>query len=322
MEDVLRHYETECVFHSVECLRCGKAVLHKELAEHYEAGCSVAGSTARLEKTPWESRALTLGDVTAAFEEMKSLLNDSNNGELLAAIQSQVNRLAEQVRKRESTLAEITHEVGESVRSRVAQVAASTSSATSQREDHFAGLPRDVLQGMQKTSSQDFPRHFIEVYYPSTGSCRLSLTTSLPTTRTWKEMLGNIKYRLSFANFGYKEREAHSMVSQIAVLHTSDAYFTVEGCNCNEYTCVRIKFDGSIGSSCAVPFFYVKVYCWDVARMRLMTCYEHQCAYRQVKETRAHCHYEFRAATTSDTSSCYLTDGNMLFQIEMSRNFT
>ncbi|KAH7934652.1 hypothetical protein HPB51_028982 [Rhipicephalus microplus] len=183
MEDMLRHYETECGFHSVECLRCGKAVLHKELAEHYVSGCSVAGSTARLEKTPSESRALTLGDVTSAFEEMKSLLNDSNINGLLSVFPSQVNALAEQVRKQESTLAEITRGVGERVRSRVAQVAASTSSATSQRVDHFAGLPRDVLQGTQKTSSQDFPRHFIELYYPSTGYCRLSLITSLPTTR-------------------------------------------------------------------------------------------------------------------------------------------
>ncbi|KAL3244950.1 hypothetical protein MRX96_018430 [Rhipicephalus microplus] len=154
-----------CYEFPMRAMNAFKAVLHKELAQHYEAGCSVAGSTARLEKTPSESRALTLGDVTAAFEEMKSLLNDSNNGELLAAIQSQVNGLAEQVRKQEYTLAEITHKVGESVKSRVAQVAASTSSATSQREDHFAGLPRDVLQGMQKTSSQDFPRHFIEMLF-------------------------------------------------------------------------------------------------------------------------------------------------------------
>ncbi|KAL3245373.1 hypothetical protein MRX96_046963 [Rhipicephalus microplus] len=41
MEDMLRHYESECIFHSVECLRCGKAVLQKELAEHYVVGCSV-----------------------------------------------------------------------------------------------------------------------------------------------------------------------------------------------------------------------------------------------------------------------------------------
>ncbi|KAL1453533.1 hypothetical protein MTO96_043754 [Rhipicephalus appendiculatus] len=150
-------------------------------------------------------------DGSAALEEIKSLLGDSNNGELLPAIQSQVNELTEQVRGQGSTLAEITREVGESVRSQVAQVVANMSSATSQLDctsvrdpiapvgksasenlliprelDHFANLPRDVLLGMRKTSSQDYPQHFIELYDPSKVECHLSLTTPLSTTRPWK----------------------------------------------------------------------------------------------------------------------------------------
>ncbi|KAL1433747.1 hypothetical protein MTO96_012279 [Rhipicephalus appendiculatus] len=31
MEDMLRHFEKECTFHSVECLRCGEGVLHRDL---------------------------------------------------------------------------------------------------------------------------------------------------------------------------------------------------------------------------------------------------------------------------------------------------
>ncbi|XP_077519814.1 uncharacterized protein LOC144129538 [Amblyomma americanum] len=32
MDIMLRHYETECQFHTVECPRCGDAVLHNNLA--------------------------------------------------------------------------------------------------------------------------------------------------------------------------------------------------------------------------------------------------------------------------------------------------
>nr|XP_037273753.1 TNF receptor-associated factor 3-like [Rhipicephalus microplus]XP_037290659.1 TNF receptor-associated factor 3-like [Rhipicephalus microplus] len=39
VEDMLRHFENKCIFHAVECSRCGEAVCHKELATHYMAGC-------------------------------------------------------------------------------------------------------------------------------------------------------------------------------------------------------------------------------------------------------------------------------------------
>ncbi|KAL3245372.1 hypothetical protein MRX96_046962 [Rhipicephalus microplus] len=259
MEDMLRHYETECTFHLAECLRCGEPVLHKELAGHYVAGCSVTGSTAGPGKTPSKSRALTLEDVTAAFEEMKSLLNDSNSDELLPVIQSQVNELKEQVGKQESTLAEITREVGERVRSQEAQVAASTSSSTFQLErasgrdrinqhgksasenlvtprelGNFPNLPADVLLGMRKTSGEDYPQHFIEIYGGST----------------------------------------------------------------------------------------VKVYCWRRLRMVSMACYEWECVCKHIEDTRAHCHYEFRFPNDCDDSNDYIKDANMIFEIDMSRNFT
>ncbi|KAH7975951.1 hypothetical protein HPB52_006849 [Rhipicephalus sanguineus] len=102
MEDMLLHYENECTFHSLECLRCGESVLHRELATHYVAGCSTRLSSARTENTSSESRALTLQDVKNALEEVKMLLRDPNHDQLLPAIQSQVNELTEQVRNQES----------------------------------------------------------------------------------------------------------------------------------------------------------------------------------------------------------------------------
>ncbi|XP_075729499.1 uncharacterized protein LOC119185752 isoform X3 [Rhipicephalus microplus] len=347
MEDMLRHYETECTFHLAECLRCGEPVLHKELAGHYVAGCSVTGSTAGPGKTPSKSRALTLEDVTAAFEEMKSLLNDSNSDELLPVIQSQVNELKEQVGKQESTLAEITREVGERVRSQEAQVAASTSSSTFQLErasgrdrinqhgksasenlvtprelGNFPNLPADVLLGMRKTSGEDYPQHFIEIYGGSTVKGSLYLRTQSSKMRTWREVFGNIRYCLDFIDAGYMIYAGDSRIAQIAVLPTSDAYFTVEVCNCYNYIRVRIKFEGLFGDSCAAPFFYVKVYCWRRLRMVSMACYEWECVCKHIEDTRAHCHYEFRFPNDCDDSNDYIKDANMIFEIDMSRNFT
>ncbi|KAL3249082.1 hypothetical protein MRX96_056185 [Rhipicephalus microplus] len=302
MEDMLRHYETECTFHLAECLRCGEPVLHKELAGHYVAECSVAGATARPGKTPSKSRALTLEDVTAAFEEMKSLLNDSKSDELLPVIQSQVNELAEQVRKQESTLAEITREVGERVGSLEAQVAASTSSSTFQLErasgrdrinqdgksasenlvtprelGNFPNLPADVLLGMRKTSGEDYPQHFIEIYGGSTVECRLCLSKQSAKLKS-VIVMGMFVYVLSLK--GYLETHVRHL------------------------------------------FFYVKVYCWRRSRMVSMACYEWECVCKHIEDTRAHCHYEFRFPADCDEPNDYIKDGMMMFEIDMSRNFT
>ncbi|KAL1470615.1 hypothetical protein MTO96_004566 [Rhipicephalus appendiculatus] len=102
MELMLRHYENECTFHTVECLRCGEEVLHRELSAHFVAGCTAAVSTAATQNnTSPEPSTLTLQDVTAALEELKTLLRDANHEQLLLAIQSEMNELIEQIRNQE-----------------------------------------------------------------------------------------------------------------------------------------------------------------------------------------------------------------------------
>ncbi|XP_049275989.1 TNF receptor-associated factor 3-like [Rhipicephalus sanguineus] len=101
VEFMLRHYENECTFHTVECLRCGEEVLHKELSRHYAAVCSAAVSSTRAENASSDSQVLTIQDVTAALEELKALLRDANHEQLLLAIQSQMNELSEQIRNQE-----------------------------------------------------------------------------------------------------------------------------------------------------------------------------------------------------------------------------
>ncbi|KAH7975685.1 hypothetical protein HPB52_004126 [Rhipicephalus sanguineus] len=102
VEDMLGHYEKECPFHAVECLHCGEAVLHRELAAHYVAECTADVSLARTENASTDSRVLTLQDVRNALEEVKTLLRDPNHDRELPAIQSRVNELIEQVRNQES----------------------------------------------------------------------------------------------------------------------------------------------------------------------------------------------------------------------------
>ncbi|KAH7975952.1 hypothetical protein HPB52_006850 [Rhipicephalus sanguineus] len=200
MEDMLRHFENECTLHSVECLRCGEAVLHRELTTHYVAGCSFGVSSARRESTSSESRELTLQDVSNALAEVKTLLRNQNHDQVLPEIQSQVNMLTEQFRNQESRLAEITGGFRSSLNAEMPEHAATTSSTVLQESaswqnavdeaststsslsctqellmdpmpEIFSDLLPRVLEGMQKTSTQDYPRHFIDYLGPPNGRC-------------------------------------------------------------------------------------------------------------------------------------------------------
>ncbi|KAH7975953.1 hypothetical protein HPB52_006851 [Rhipicephalus sanguineus] len=184
VELMLRHYENECTFHAVECLRCGEKVQHRALSTHYVAGCRGAVSSPRSENASSDSQALTLQDVTAALEELKTLLRDTNHEQLLLAIQTQMNALIEQTRNQGGRPAVITHDVAAPASSEMAQVAApSTSTSLQERtsrqnpteevsapstsrcssEETFlhrkleplVDLPESVLRRMGKTSSQD-----------------------------------------------------------------------------------------------------------------------------------------------------------------------
>ncbi|KAL1421702.1 hypothetical protein MTO96_004086 [Rhipicephalus appendiculatus] len=123
---MLRHFEHECTFHSVECFRCGEAVLHIELATHYVAGCSTGVSSERTENASSESRALTLQDVANASEEEGTPLIDPNHDQVPTVIQNQENELTEQVWNHDSTLAENTGEIGSSLSAERAQHAAAS----------------------------------------------------------------------------------------------------------------------------------------------------------------------------------------------------
>ncbi|XP_049513783.1 E3 ubiquitin-protein ligase PDZRN3 isoform X23 [Dermacentor silvarum] len=111
IDRMLEHYENECTFHSVECLRCGERVQHSDLPKHYAAGCTAGVPCAIAEYRRSEHTALTIEDVSAALEDLKAMLGDPNHDQLHPVIQSQLNELTEQVRNQEATFAEITREL-------------------------------------------------------------------------------------------------------------------------------------------------------------------------------------------------------------------
>ncbi|KAL1433730.1 hypothetical protein MTO96_012264 [Rhipicephalus appendiculatus] len=196
MQDMLRHFENHCTFHSVECLRCGEPVLHRELSTHYMAGCTAGVSPACTDNTSSESTALTIQDVRKALEEVKTMLRDSNYDQALPRIQSQVNELTEHVRNQEYRLAEITREAVASVNAETAQHAATGSSTSrqnlaaeastptsslscsqemllNQRPELFFSLSPLVLEQMQKTQAEDYPQHAIEFMGPPNDPRRM-----------------------------------------------------------------------------------------------------------------------------------------------------
>ncbi|KAL1421574.1 hypothetical protein MTO96_023009 [Rhipicephalus appendiculatus] len=107
MEGMLRHYEKECTFHTSECARCGKGVLHRDLKMHHLAGCGGAVAPARNQNASLESKALTHQDVGAALEEADTPFRRLD-------IFKNTNTPAEHLGNQGSTLAATPSDVGES----------------------------------------------------------------------------------------------------------------------------------------------------------------------------------------------------------------
>ncbi|XP_049275988.1 uncharacterized protein LOC119406281 [Rhipicephalus sanguineus] len=152
VELMLRHYENECTFHAVECLRCGEKVQHRALSTHYAAGCRGAVSSPRSEHASSDSQALTLQDATAALEELKRLLRNANHEQLLLAIQTQMNALIEQTRNQGGRPAVITHDVAALASSQMDQVAA-PSTSTSLQERTSRQNPTEEVSAPSTTRS-------------------------------------------------------------------------------------------------------------------------------------------------------------------------
>ncbi|XP_037498764.1 uncharacterized protein LOC119372362 [Rhipicephalus sanguineus] len=266
---MLRHYENECTFHTVECLRCGVHVSHRALSKHYAAGCDAAVSLAGRKNTSSKSIAMTLQKMTAALQELKTLLRNDHK-QLLLAIQCPMNEVIEQIRSQESRFTVFPHNVAAPVRTEMDQDAtpspssscqertcrqnttedASTSSASCskkpavpQKPEPFADVSQGVLNAMRNTTSQDYPKHAI-TYLLEGVKCDIELTGTLSTARTWTTVSEIVTYGVTLENVPLHKKSHEKNIAYVTVLHTSDSYFTVQ---LYVYECklgVRIQFYG------------------------------------------------------------------------------
>ncbi|XP_049513789.1 uncharacterized protein LOC125940979 [Dermacentor silvarum] len=351
MDRMLEHYENECAFHIVECLRCGEGVRHSDLPSHYVAGCTAALSSAITEHPSSEHTALTIEDVSAALEDLKAMLGDPNHDQLLPVIQSQLNELTEQVRNQEAMLAEVTRELGASeqhLKDEMAQIAAvitstvphqpnpaaeaSTSSSLSLRSEkamilrkleHFTYLSLSALEHLRQASPHPDSSRVIAYCNPSSGRTQ-RLISALSTTPVRIRKYGRVIYLLILENCdemlqwqGYAKQFA-----EIAVLHMRDTYFTLavwkQNCGSTFDVILQIKFYGMLEDSrCLPPVWRVKVWNPTGEEYLLLTSFNERCYCDHDEGSLAHFHLAFRIDNDSLKNKAFFPEGKAIFWIEL-----
>nr|XP_050032288.1 E3 ubiquitin-protein ligase PDZRN3-like [Dermacentor andersoni] len=153
LDRMLEHYEKECTFHTVECLRCGEGVQLRYLPTHYVTGCSAGVSSVVTECPSSGLRAVTLEDVNAALEELKARLGDVSYDQLLPVIQGQLQDLTEKIGSQEATLAEITRELGACERNLKGEIAGIGATITSTASHQFTFQQNRAEEASASSSS-------------------------------------------------------------------------------------------------------------------------------------------------------------------------
>nr|XP_037289870.1 uncharacterized protein LOC119184589 [Rhipicephalus microplus] len=347
VEDMLRHYENECAFHTVECMRCGEEVLHRELSTHYVAGCSTPASPALTENISSESRALTVRDVTAALEELKALLRDANHEQLLLGIQGRLNELTDHIRSRDSRSAVIQHDVAAPASSEAAQVAVPSHSTSSQRETsrdnhrveastsspsscsetvrtsrkmgYFTNLPVAVLKDMRKLSSEDYPQYAVTDRGPWNLYCHVELLSKQSRHRpTWRGMHGGARYELAIENIHERmlSQGGSRIISKVTILHTTNAYSRVEVSHDAHFVYVLVDFNGMLeGSQCLAPTLSVEADLKD--NPGSLPSFQEPCSCNHDEEEFLHFHRTFRISHDSLKRNDCLLSGALHFYIHV-----
>nr|XP_054924706.1 TNF receptor-associated factor 6-like isoform X1 [Dermacentor andersoni] len=347
MDRMLEHYEKECTFHTVECLRCGEGVQHKDLPTHYAAGCPARVPSAITVSS--EHTALTLADVNVALEDVKAMLGCLNHDQLLPVIQSQLNELTEQARNQEARLAGMTRELGaceHNLKAEMDQIAATISSTvahqrTSQQnpseEDSTSrslslhsgqdlilrkleGLAH--LENWRKTSQKpDFGRVIARC---ETLYSRLShLTSALSTNAQIKgERLAS--YVLTLEN--YEEiiqwQGEGKKFAEIRKWHMRDTNFTIAvwkyGNTPTPALVLDIEFNGTlVDSQCWPPYWRVTPFWKVTSNQRSLTAGRKPCYCKRHDPSLPHFHLKFTADIASMENGGYLRDGMMAFHISL-----
>lgn len=349
VEGMLRHYENECTFHAVECLRCEQRVLHRDLSTHYVARCSTDVSPAVTENTPSVSTTLILQDVSASLEELKTIMRDSNNDQLLLADETQMNELIERVRNLESRAAVSSREFGATASSEAVPISStvlqepstqqqnptevagtsptsrscSQAVVTPQSRDPFAHLPESVLRGMRKTTSNDYPQHSVEYAHGANLECSVSLTTPMSHNCSWREVFGKVVYTviIKIPSRGELLLRKSLETTGITVLHTKDSYFKIVLNMRHRSVLAEITFFGMRGGSpCSAPSVAMNVVgskkCPTVEMVSLKTL----CQCEPKGDSWVHSHFGFQSPYGSVDTLKLLLLRRMELRIELSDN--
>ncbi|XP_075526438.1 uncharacterized protein LOC142558162 [Dermacentor variabilis] len=355
VERVLRHYEHECTFHTVECLRCGEGVLHKDLPTHYAAGCSAGASSAAPEKSFSESTALALHGVNSALEDLKSLLADPSRDQLLSAIQIQMNELMEYARSQETRCAEISRQLGtpeQNVKEDMVPVATANSSTVSHRLpsgrhlaeeaskssslsllseaalilrklEHFANLSFEAPKDLRETFQQG-GRHGIIVRYEPYDVSVQNLTSTVLSTRSFSEQYQSVIHTLTLENCDpvFLCKTGLGTFAQVTVLHMRDTYFTVaasvEYIDRTPYMIVKIEFHGLLSASrCLPPAWRVEVASEDGCDVTSLSSFDTPCKCIIDKDSLLHFHRGFKISCDYLKKQRFSKAGVMLLSIEL-----
>ncbi|XP_070396409.1 uncharacterized protein [Dermacentor albipictus] len=344
MDRMLEHYENECAFHAVECLRCGEGVQHRDLPTHYAAGCSAGVSTAITESS--QPTAVTLEDLNAALEHVKAMLGCLNHDQLLPVIQSQLNELKEEVRNQE---ARFTRELGaceQNLKAEMEQITATISSTMShqltsqqnpleeastsrslslrsEQEDeirrkceHSAHLEHSRQTSPKPDSSRVIAR--CENWY---GDVRhLNSAQSIPA-RIKKD--GWVKYWLTLENIEeiIQWQGDRKKFAEITVRHMKDTYFTIavwKYGDCAADLVLKIQFDGTlVDSECWPPFWRVYAVYSKTSLPRRLTPAAERCCCKRDDPSLPHFHLQFHIDIDSLKNGGYLRDGKVEFHISL-----
>ncbi|XP_050031389.1 uncharacterized protein [Dermacentor andersoni] len=347
MDRMLEHYENECTFHTVECLRCGEGVQHKDLPTHYAAGCSAGVSTAITESS--QPTAVTLEDVNAGLEDVKAMLGWLNPDQLLPVIQSQLNELTEQARNHEARFAEITREIGacgHNLKAEIDQMTVTISSPLSHQRTsrQTPGAEDSTSRSLSLRSGQELIlrklEHLVHLEHSRKASAKpdfgrvvahcetmygafRNLTSALSTNALRKGILW-ASYLLTLENCHFIQRPGEvKKFAQITVWHMRDTYFTVAvskyGDTSASSLIVEIEFNGTLEESkCWPPFWHARAVDQVTLIGRPFTSAAKPCLCKRDNPSLLHFHLEFTINIASLENQGYLRDGKVVFSIALS----
>ncbi|XP_070376833.1 uncharacterized protein [Dermacentor albipictus] len=341
LDRMLEHYENECTFHTVECLRCGEGVQHRDLPTHYVAGCSAGVSTAITESS--QPAAMTLEDVNAALEDMKAMLGCLNHDQLLPVIQSQLNELTEQVRNQE---ARFTRELGaceQNLKAEMEQITATISSTVSQQRTSQQNPLEEAStsRSLSLRSEQDEIRrkreHSAHLEHSRQTSPKPDSSRVNARCETWRGNVrhltsaqsipkrirkdGIVTYWLTVENFDeiIQCQEGIKQFAEITVRHMEDTYFTIavwKYAGCAADLVLKIQFNGMlVDSKCWPPFWSVDAVYSGLSFGRALTPAAERCCCNRDDPSLPHFHLQFTTDIASLENDGYLREGEMAFSI-------